>query len=175
MLTTLGRRVGDPTHAISAARAVLRIQKQRQHLLLAARLHAALATRAWNSGEHAASLTEASQALSLLHGSGDESAHVAPIDQAIPVEFKQLLKAWTEGAESPDASTSREHFWQTLCATAYQLSLRPVHRSSGDSRVSSALRLIVELAARLKTGAGLEALLDSLTMARRITSAERAW
>ncbi|MBL9088616.1 MAG: GAF domain-containing protein, partial [Planctomycetia bacterium] len=175
MLASLGRGTANAEHSISAVRSVLRIQKQRQHLLLAARLHAALSTRAWHSGEHAASLSEASQALSLLHGSGEDGGYTSPSGSAVPTEFRQLLDAWTSGDRATESGPVRGEFWQRLYATAYQLSLRPVHRASGDSRVSSALRLIVELAARLKTGAGLEALLDSLNDgARRITGAERA-
>jgi signal transduction histidine kinase/CheY-like chemotaxis protein/tetratricopeptide (TPR) repeat protein len=175
MLALLKRGSSNPDHSIAAARAVLRIQRQRQHILLAARLHAALATRAWRTDEHAASLSEASQALALLHGSNDEHVPGAPWGGVVPVEFRQLLDAWTGGSRNSAASSVSVEFWQVFYATAHQLSLRPAHRVAGDSRVSSALRLIVELAARLKTGAGLEALLDSLNDgARRITSAERA-
>ncbi|MFO0934542.1 MAG: ATP-binding protein [Planctomycetota bacterium] len=174
-LVAMRRPTADQAHATSAMRAVLRIQKQRQHTLLAARMHAALATSSWRSGDHAASLSEASQALALLHGSGEDTAHHQPINDCVPAEFRDLLAAWTESSSERVRSEPLASFWQRLYATAHRLSLRPVHRSTGDSRVSSALRLIVELAARLKTGAGLEALLDSLNDgARRITSAERA-
>ena len=92
----------------------------------------------------------------------------------VPLEFRLVL-----GALSPsplpgsEAGGQREDLWTSLHASAHRLLLRSGSVSAPDTRLQAALRTILSVAARLQTGAGLEALLESLNAyAREITKAE---
>lgn len=65
--------------------------------------------------------------------------------------------------------------WRGLLLPAYQMTVASRASSSADGKVNRTLRKILAHSARLQTGVGLEALLDSLNSgAREITQAERS-
>lgn len=165
-----GRTKDDATAKI--ARALVRIQERRGHQSLASRLHAYLANMAWRRGERAEALREAALATSAIRDDSTCEVPGLPPTWFQPHEFKELFRSWTL---SSGAEPATRFGWEGLATLAYRLSISTPNIATGDSRLASALRSIVEIAARLQTGAGLEVLLDSLNDgARRITGAERA-
>lgn len=172
---------GAPNPAVRTAwlRAISHRCSESRHVLLAARAEAAVAVsllRADDTGSALAAVGRSLVALSTASGDPVASEAFASRLRAVPPEFVELHGCLSVQSEQPNPDGSLRQFsWTELHAAAHRRMLAPAFDTKSDTRVASALRVVISLAAQLKTGAGLEALLDSLNAgAQKITGAERS-
>jgi len=159
--------------------ALSQVATERRHFLLIARAEAGICALRANLDDMATGTAALGRSLvALTTATGDAQASEAALRRlhATPPELVDASNALSRTRLLGLAPiTQRTFSWTELHASAHRRMLAPAFDPKSDTRIASALRLVISLAAQLKTGAGLEALLDSLNEgARKITGAERS-